>query len=157
MYTHFLFLYISIFSTTSSAMGFFGGSDIKNLPAVRKTQDWSLGWEDPLEKGMATHSSILAWRIPQTEETGSVQSMGLQRVGHYWVTNTISRAMLDTLDIVDVMPDVRIPEREERRLPRQCNSQKREVYYWLEPGLSATTIAVMQGQKALNRGGYPNL
>ena len=48
----------------------------------------SLGWEDPLVKGMATHSSILAWRIPQTEEPGGLQSMGLQRVGHDWVTNT---------------------------------------------------------------------
>ena len=42
----------------------------------------SLGWEDPLEKGMATHSSILAWRIPWTEEPGGLESMGLQRVGH---------------------------------------------------------------------------
>ena len=55
------------------------------------------------------------------------------------------------------MPDVWIPEREEIRLPRQCNSQKREVCYWLEPGHSAATIAVVQGQKAPSRGGYPNL
>ena len=55
---------------------------VKNLPAVQETQVWSLGQEDPLEKGMATHSSILAWRIPQTEEPGSVQSIGLQRVRH---------------------------------------------------------------------------
>ena len=46
------------------------------------------GQEDPLEKGMATHSSILIWRIPQTEEPDSLQSMGLQRVGHDWETNT---------------------------------------------------------------------
>ena len=46
----------------------------------------SLGLEDPLEKGMATHSSILAWRIPRTEELGGLQSMGLQRVGHYLAT-----------------------------------------------------------------------
>ena len=45
-----------------------------------------LGWEDPLEKGMATHSSILAWEIPQTEEADGLQSMGLQRVGHDWMT-----------------------------------------------------------------------
>ena len=44
--------------------------------------DWSLGWEDPLEKGMATHYSILAWRITWTEEPGGLQSMGWQRVGH---------------------------------------------------------------------------
>ena len=46
----------------------------------------SLGWEDPLQEEMAAHSSILAWRIPWTEEPGKLQSMGLQRVGHNWVT-----------------------------------------------------------------------
>jgi len=55
---------------------------IKNLPAMLETQVRSLGWEDPLEKGMATHSSILAWRIPWTEEPGRLQSMGSQRVRH---------------------------------------------------------------------------
>ena len=54
---------------------------VKNLPAVQETQVRSLGWEDPLEKEMATHSSILAWKISWTEEPGGVQSMGLQRVG----------------------------------------------------------------------------
>ena len=53
---------------------------VKSLPAVQETQIRSLGWEDPLEKGMANHSSILAWRIPWTEELGGLQSMGLQRV-----------------------------------------------------------------------------
>ena len=55
---------------------------VKNLPAVQETWARSLGWEDPLEKGMATHSSIFAWRTPWTEEPGGIQSMGLQRVGH---------------------------------------------------------------------------
>ena len=55
---------------------------VKNLPAVRETQVRSLGWEDPLEKEMATHSSILAWKISWTEEPGGLQSMGLQRVRH---------------------------------------------------------------------------
>ena len=55
---------------------------VKNLPAMQETWVQSLGWEDPLEKGMATHSSILAWRIPWTEEPGGLQLMGLQRVGH---------------------------------------------------------------------------
>ena len=55
---------------------------VKNLPAMQETQVQSLGWEDPLEKGMATHSSILAWRTPWTEEPGGLQSTGLQRVGH---------------------------------------------------------------------------
>ena len=54
----------------------------KHLPAMRKTQVQSLGQEDPLEKEMPTHSSILAWEIPCTEEPGGLQSMGLQRVGH---------------------------------------------------------------------------
>ena len=49
---------------------------------MQETRIQSLGWEDPLEKEMATHSSILAWRIPWTEEPGGVQAMGLQRVGH---------------------------------------------------------------------------
>ena len=52
---------------------------VKNLPAVQETWVNFLGWEDPLEKEMATHSSILAWRIPWTEELGGLQSMGLQQ------------------------------------------------------------------------------
>ena len=55
---------------------------VKCLPAMRETWVRSLGWEDPLEKEMATHSSILAWRTPQTEEPGRLQSTGLQRVRH---------------------------------------------------------------------------
>ena len=55
---------------------------VKNPPAVWETWVRSLGWEDPLEKGMATLSSVLAWRIPWTEEPGGLQSMGSQRVGH---------------------------------------------------------------------------
>ena len=55
---------------------------VKNLPAMWETQFRSLGQEDPLEKGMATHSRILAWRIPWTEEPGGLQSTGSQRVGH---------------------------------------------------------------------------
>ena len=55
---------------------------VKNLPALQETWVQSLGREDPLEKKMATHSSILAWKIPWTEEPGGLQSMGLQRVGH---------------------------------------------------------------------------
>ena len=54
---------------------------VKNLPAVQETQVPSLIWEDPLEKGIATHSSILAWRIPWREEPGRLQSIGSQRVG----------------------------------------------------------------------------
>ena len=55
---------------------------VKLLPAVQESRVQSLGWEDPLEKEMATHSSILAWKISQTEEPGVLRSMGSQRVGH---------------------------------------------------------------------------
>ena len=55
---------------------------VNHLPATRETRVQFLGWENPLEKEMATHSSILAWRIPWTEETGGLQSTGSQRVGH---------------------------------------------------------------------------
>ena len=55
---------------------------LKYLPPMWETQVRSLGWEDPLEMEMATHSSILAWRIPWSEKPGRLQSMGLQRVGH---------------------------------------------------------------------------
>ena len=69
-------------SLSSVTPGEFGSSlvaqQVKNLPAMQETQDKSLGWEDPLEKGMATPSSILAWRISWTEEAGMLQSMGSQ-------------------------------------------------------------------------------
>ena len=60
---------------------------VKNLPAMWETRVQSPGWEDPLEKGMTTHSNILAWGIPWIEEPGGLQSMGCQRVGHNWATN----------------------------------------------------------------------
>ena len=58
--------------------GFSGGSAVKNPPAMQETWVQTLGWEDLLEEGMATHSSILAWRIPWTEEPGGLLSIGLQ-------------------------------------------------------------------------------
>ena len=67
--------------------GFPGGSGLNRLPPMRETGIRSLGWEYPLEKEMATHSSIVAWRIPWTEEPGRLQSMGSQRVGHDWATS----------------------------------------------------------------------
>ena len=60
---------------------------VRNLLAVQETWVWSLGWEDPLEKGMTTHSSILAWEMPWTEEPEGLQSTGSQRVGHSCVTH----------------------------------------------------------------------
>ena len=63
-------------------VGFLVVQTEKNLPTVQETQVRSLGWDDPLEKEMATHSTILAWEIPWTEELGGLQPMGLQKVGH---------------------------------------------------------------------------
>ena len=63
---------------------------VKNLPAMQETWVPSLDWEDPLQKGMATHSSILAWRIPWTEEPGRLQSLVSKRVRHNSVTNTFT-------------------------------------------------------------------
>ena len=62
--------------------GFTSGLVVKNLPAAQEIRVQSLGREDPLEKSMATHSRILAWRIPGTEEPGGLLSMGSHRVGH---------------------------------------------------------------------------
>ena len=67
------------------SMGFPDGSAVKNPPAMQETQemhDQSLGWDDPPEKSMATHSSILSWRIPWTEDLGRLVATGSQRVGH---------------------------------------------------------------------------
>ena len=68
---------------------------LKRLPAMRETRVWSLGWEDPLEKEMATHSSILAWRIPWMGEPGRLQSTGSQRVGHDWATSLTHFGLLE--------------------------------------------------------------
>ena len=77
-----LFSDISYFQLFASLVA----QTVKRLPAMWETQVWSLGQEDPLEKEMATHSSTLPWKIPWTEEPGRLQSMGSQRVRHYWAT-----------------------------------------------------------------------
>ena len=71
-------------ATSLNRLGFPGGSMVKNPPAMWETWVRSLGWEDTLEKGTATYSIILTWKIPRSEETGGLQSMGLQRVRHDW-------------------------------------------------------------------------
>ena len=75
-------------------MSFPSAQTVKNMPAMKETQAQSLGQEDPQEKGMATHSSILAWRIPWTEEPGGRQSMGSQGVWYDWATNTVNFHLL---------------------------------------------------------------
>jgi len=74
-----VYIYIQRYTSTWASLV---AQRVKNLPAMWETWVQSLGWEDPLEEGVATHSSILAWRIPWTEEPGGLQSMGSHRVGH---------------------------------------------------------------------------
>ena len=83
----FLFKLLHSFKNFWCLVGFPGGSD-DNLPAMQETWVWSLGRDVPVQKEMATHSSILAWRTPWTEEPGRPQSLGSQTVKHDWVTNT---------------------------------------------------------------------
>ena len=90
-----MIILVTIFScllyTCTYILGSPGGSDGKESACnTGETQDWSLGQEDPLEKGMATHSSILEWKIPCTEEPGGLPSMCSQIVGHDWVTNAFT-------------------------------------------------------------------
>ena len=70
---------------------------VKHLPTMWETWVWSLGWEDPLEKEMATHSSSLAWKIPWTKDPGRLQFWGSQRVGHDWATS-LSLSLCDIMD-----------------------------------------------------------
>ena len=81
-------------SSTTVSRAFLGAQTVNNLSAMEETRVQSLGWEDPLEKEIATHSSILTWWIPWREEPGRLQSMGLQRVGHNWATNTFILLLL---------------------------------------------------------------
>ena len=90
-----------------------GDSVIKNPPAKQEMWVWSLGGEEPLEKDMATHSSILAWEIPGAEEPGGLQSMGLQRVGHEWATNSFTHTHTHTHTHVSIY--VCVQERERGR------------------------------------------
>ena len=77
-------------------LGSLVGEMVKNLPVMQETQVPSLGWEDPLEKGMATHSSAPVWRIPWTEEPSELQSMVLQSIRHDWATNMNNKVSLGT-------------------------------------------------------------
>ena len=75
--------------------GISGGSAVKNLPTVQETRVWSLGWEDPLEKEIATHCSILARRMSWTDKPGGLHPMGSQRIGHSQATNTFFQEQIN--------------------------------------------------------------
>ena len=84
----FIFPFLNLFNWRLTALqASLVAQRLKHLPAMREAWVWSLGQEDPLEKEMATHSSILAWRIPWTEEPGGLQSTGSQRVRYNWATS----------------------------------------------------------------------
>ena len=88
------------FKSECAVIYFPDGSVVKNLSAKQETWVQSLGWEDPLEKEMATHSSILAWEILWTEEPGGLQSMGVSRVGHNLATkqqHSVIHKLVDSL------------------------------------------------------------
>ena len=117
---------------------------VKNLPAVQETQVWSLYWEDPMEKGMATHSSILAWRIAWTDEPGRLQSMGLHRVRYNWATDTFTFHF-------DVRCNLYINELD-------CAGNNRRQFYsllpplkmwWMKPWMGPVTLVVIQRIKFL--------
>ena len=110
---------------------------VKNLPAKQETWVQSLSREDTLEKGLATHSGILAWRIPWTEEPGGLQSMGSQRVRHNWVANIFSLSQV--APVVKNLPansgDIRdlglIPG--SGRSPGEENSNLLQYTFWRNP------------------------
>ena len=85
-------------------MGFPGGSVVKNPPAQQEAWIWSLGLEEPLEKETATHSSIVAWTIPWTEEPGGLQSMGWQRVGRDLATEDVYTVPYTMSKTTQIMP-----------------------------------------------------
>ena len=76
-----LFPFLLFYCHLSGCEGFLGGLAVKNLPAIQEMRVWSLGWEDPWEKEITTHFSILAWEIPWTEKPGGLQFMGSQKRG----------------------------------------------------------------------------
>ena len=83
----------------SNSTAFLVTQTVKIVLAVQKTWVPSLDWEDPLENGMVTHSSIFAWRIPQTEQHGGLQFMGSQRVRHNWSTSTFTFLIVEQIYI----------------------------------------------------------
>ena len=95
---------------------------VKNLPAMQETPVQSLGWEDPLEKGIAIHFNILVWRIPWTEEPGEIQSMGSQRVRHSWATNTYIKN-IKRLHSQDYVCLLKVFHQQNRNIPLGCFSR----------------------------------
>ena len=101
-------VFISITSLFKDQVEVYSGASlvaqmVKNLTAMQENWVWSLGWEDPLKEGMATHSRILAWKKPRTEKPGGLQFMGLQRVRHDWATNMFKCLLKLTVQTEDLL------------------------------------------------------
>ena len=112
---------------------------VKNLPAMQETRVLSLGQKDALEMGMAIHSSILAWRIPWTEEPGRPQSMGSQRVGYDWATNTTT-LLVDILGISEL----------KWTGMGEFNSDDHYIYYCGQESLRRNGVAIMVNRRVQN-------
>ena len=102
----FLFAWVSCLETSLVAQR------LKHLPVMWETQVWSLGREDPLKKEKATHSSILTWRITWMEESGMLQSTGLQRVRHNWVTSLSFTCLENSLNCLFYWPKTQSSSKE---------------------------------------------
>ena len=123
---------------------------VENLPAIQETWVQFLGQEDPLEKGVTTHSSILAWRIPWTEEPGRLQSIGSQKVGHDRATNTFTSSSDHMRSVTQSCPTLCDPRKtylqyilqknvyiisEERTCPNQCKKQTAQNKFLTRKGM----------------------
>ena len=112
---------------------------VKNQPAMLKTKVQSLGWEDPLHKGMATHFNILSWRILWTEESSKLQSIGLQRVKHDWVTNTYQIYCYFVISLgihqIYIFPSTKFPLFSEYYTSKKCS-----VFHTEESHISIKTL-----------------
>ena len=122
---------------------------VKNLPAMRETWVWSLAWEDPLEEGMATHSSVLAWRSPWTEEPGGLQSMELQRLRHDWVTKHSTSQWAHLFKTVEC---TKIHQEWTLRSALDfawlwCISVVKKVPFWWEMGIMEGWLCMCGGQR----------
>ena len=101
---------------------------VKHLPVVQETRAWSLGWEGPLEKEMATHSSTLAWKIPWTEEPGRLQYMGSQRVGHDWATSQAQYTLRVHTQLLSHVRLFATPQTKAHQIPLSMELSRQE--YW---------------------------
>ena len=114
---------------------------VKNLPAMQETWVQSLGQEDALEKGMATHSSILAWRIPGTGEPGGLSSMGSHRVGHDWSDLAAAKSLqmvTAAMKLKDVCSLEEIYEQPSQHI-------KKQRHYFANKGLSSQSYGFSSG------------